>query len=295
MSQRHPKLQEGQHIVNGFIVPFFIKQEEVDKLKEFTLYADDVWVVAYPKAGSTWIQQIVRLLRNGGDDDGKPLSHSVPWLEALHHMYPDLKVEDLPRPRTFQSHFRYTNMPCGLPSTTPCKYIYGMRNPKDVAVSYYHHQQAFKELHNNETTFGIFFEQFISGQVDFDGYFDHVLSWWNHRVDDNVLIVKYEDMKADLQAVVRKIASFIGQPLTSDVVDKIVNKATFDTMKKDPNANHSWTAKLRLPGKEPFMRRGVVGDWRNWLTDDQSHRVDQLYVNQLLSAGLKLDFLPKEE
>ena len=38
-----------QHSVNGLPVPFIVQQEEVDKLKDFQLYPDDVWVVTYPK------------------------------------------------------------------------------------------------------------------------------------------------------------------------------------------------------------------------------------------------------
>ena len=48
------------HRVNGLLVPDFVNQENVDKLG-LELYPDDVWVVTYPKSGTTWTQQIVRL------------------------------------------------------------------------------------------------------------------------------------------------------------------------------------------------------------------------------------------
>ena len=281
---------EAEHTVSGFPVPDIITQEEVDKLKSFPLHPDDVWVVAYPKAGSTWTQQIVRLVRNGGQDDGKVLSESVPWLEALSRMYPNVKVEELPTPRTFQSHFRYDNMPCGLPSTTPCKYIYVTRNPKDLAVSYYHHHRGFKSIHRVEITWESFFNKFVSGRVDFGSYFDHVLSWWAHRDEDNVLFLKYEDLKKDLPFTVRKIARFVNQEITDQVVEEIVRRTTFDVMKNDPMANHSWTAHMREPGEAPFMRRGVVGDWKNMFTDEQSKTLDTLYKENLVPAGLELEF-----
>ncbi|CAB4017342.1 sulfotransferase domain-containing [Paramuricea clavata] len=41
-------------------------------------------------------------------------------------------------------------------------------------------------------------------------YFVHLLSWWEHRNDSNVLSVFFEDMKDDLESVVRMIAAFIG-------------------------------------------------------------------------------------
>ena len=285
-------LMAGLHKVNGLIVPHFITKEEVDRLKDFPLRSDDVWVVAYPKAGTTWAQQIVRLVRHGGKDDGKVLSESVPWLEALSHMYPHVNVDELSSPRIFQSHFKYDIMPCGLPSETPCKYIYVTRNAKDVAVSYYHHHRGFKKLHRVEVEWDSFFDMFASGQIHFGDYFDHVLSWWAHRNDDNVLFLKYEDMKKDLPAAVRQIAKFIGQDLSNEVVDEIVCRTTFATMKNDPKANHSWTAHLRDPSEEPFMRRGVVGDWKNIFTEEQSRKLDMLYERHFVPAGLELEFLP---
>ncbi len=31
--------------------------------------------------------------------------------------------------------------------------------------------------------------------VGYGSYFDHVLQWWNHRHDENVYFLKYEDVK----------------------------------------------------------------------------------------------------
>ncbi len=36
------------HTVNGLLVPAFVLQEDVDKLKDLELYPDDVWIVTYP-------------------------------------------------------------------------------------------------------------------------------------------------------------------------------------------------------------------------------------------------------
>ena len=283
--------EEADHRVSGVRVPHFITQEEVDKLKSFSLRSDDVWIVAYPKAGSTWTQQIVRLLQNRGEDDGKVLSESVPWLEALSYMYPHIKPDQLPSPRLFQSHFMYDKMPCGSPNTTPCKYIYVARNPKDLVVSYYYHHRGFKKLHLGEVQWEEFFELFVSGRADFGDYFEHVLGWWAHRDDDNVLFLKYEDMKKDLPTAVASIAKFIekDKELSTTILDQVVKRTTFDAMKSDPKANHSWTAHHRDPSEPPFMRKGVVGDWKNLLTAEQSKRMDTLY-QKLQAAGLEFDF-----
>ena len=145
------------NLVNGLPVPGIVSQEQVDRIRSTVkLRPDDVWVVSYPKAGTTWTQQIVKLIINHGIDDGKKLSDSVPWLEALNtderffYQLP-LPINDMPSPRAFKSHFLYDNMPCGVPHSTPCKYIYVARNCNDVAVSYYHHFKGFKYIAGGPT------------------------------------------------------------------------------------------------------------------------------------------------
>ena len=68
----------------------------------------------------------------------------------------------------------YERMPCGLPNSTPCKYIYAARNPKDLATSFYHHYRAY---HVPGIEWKEFLEYFLAGKVEFGDYFDHILSW----------------------------------------------------------------------------------------------------------------------
>ena len=243
-------------------------QEDVDKLKSFKLYPDDVWIVTYPKCGSTWTQQIVKLIRNNGKKDDVIVSTSIPWLEAATLAYPDLKVDELSRPRGFQSHFPYSLMPCGPPHTTPCKYIFFVaRNPKDVAVSLYFHTKV-RFFPNIDWV--SFWEKYVHGQLEFGNYFDHLLDWWPHREDRNVLFLKSEDMKRDLSGAVSQIASFMGVELSHDVLAEIVRLSNFEVMKDDKTANHTWDAALKQESAPKLMRKGIVGDWKNFLSAEQS-------------------------
>ena len=130
----------------------------------------------------------------------------------------------------------------------------------------------------------------MSGQAHFGDYFEHVLGWWGHRDDEHVLFLKYEDMKKDLPGAVASISKFIGSDVSPAVLDQIVARTTFDEMRKDPKANHSWTAHRRDPNEPPFMRRGAVGDWKHLFSKKQSKRVDSLYCGSFVSTGLELDF-----
>lgn len=285
MARTPPKL----HVVNRVTAPLIVTQKQVDIVKKMQLYPDDLWVVTYPKAGTTWTQQIVRLIHSKGEEDGKRINEAVPYLEAANN--PDLKfdykvdISALKSPRAFKSHYPYELMPSGVPDTTPCKYIYVGRNPKDLAVSYYFHYLGFKYV-SLDTKWDEFYPWFISGQVGYGDYFDHVLSWWAHRDDKNVLFMKYEDMKKDLHSCVRQISHFMGEDLPLDVVDKIAEKSTFSSMQGDSGANYGW-AEHRRERSMPFMRKGQVGNWKEHFTQEQSAQCDAVTARKFKPVGLE--------
>ena len=271
--------------VDGLTVPFFVQQETLDKLKELQLYPDDVWVVSYPKCGTTWMQQIVRLIRNNGVQDDVKIDKAVPWLEAF-ALFPGAKFDQFPRPRAFKSHMPYDLCPCGPPNTMPCKYIYVMRNPKDVAVSYYFHYQKVP-LYPEYQHWDKFWKNYVEGSLDYGNYFDHLMSWWSHRDDENVFILKYEDMKRDLPAAVSQVASFIGADISSDVIAKIAALTDFEAMKKDATVKKNIP---KQPGGTDFYRKGKVGDWKNLLSPEQSAEVDTICAKKFEGTGLQFGF-----
>jgi len=270
-------------MLNGLPVPGDMTQAILDKLKSFELLADDVWVVTYPKSGTTWMLQVLKLIRKGGKQDDVHINKSVPWLERNRPLDPACIIQ----PRGFKSHFPYDLFPCGPPNKSPCKYIYVARNPKDIAVSFYYHTKAifFPDI-DKET----YWRKFINGDLEFGSYFDHVLSWWQHRHDENVLFVRYEDMKKDLVRSVTEIASFIGANISSEVIGQVAEQTQFDNMKKDPLANCPLPKFKRERLETDFMRKGIVGDWKNFLSPEQSAEMDALCASRLSPAGLEFQF-----
>ena len=139
----------------------------------------------------------------------------------------------LKHPRLLKTHFSRANCP-----KSAAKYIFAVRNPKDCCVSYFHHNRNFKIYDWSDGQFDVFFELFMSGQLAFGDYFDHLLGWLPHLDDPNVLFLKYEDMLADLEGTVRKIGNFLGgraAELVSDeeILERIVAESRLDAMKKN--------------------------------------------------------------
>ena len=281
----------GDNILNGIVLPDFITQQRLDELKSFPLRPDDLFIVTYPKSGTTWTQQIVKLIRSNGKDDCKTVDVAIPWLlEVNSGTYSrPIDVDAMPSPRAFKAHVPYQMMPGGIPSTSLAKYIYVARNPKDVCTSLYYHVCGLKPI-NFTGNWDDVFELFMVDRHRFGSWFDHVLEWWKHRDCPNVLFLKYEDMKKDPRGAVRAIAVFMGCDLKPEVVDSIAEQTTFEKMRSNDAANYSWLAHVHKPNSAPFMRKGVVGDWRNHFTAEQSERFDALYAEKMKGSGLELNF-----
>nr|XP_054767555.1 sulfotransferase 1C2A-like [Lytechinus pictus] len=174
--------------------------------------------------------------------------------------------------------------------------IYVARNPKDTAVSYYHFCRYIPILPTYES-WDVFFEEFLANRAPQGSWFENVLPWWRKRNHPNVLFLKYEDMKKDLTGAVRQIAEFMGKSPSDDVIAKIAEASTFKAMKNNPASNPDTLimadieqAGMEKPKDKSFMRKGVVGDWKNYFTDDQNKRFDELYEKEMAGSGLEFEF-----
>ena len=110
---------------------------------------------------------------------------------------------------------------------------------------------------------------------------------------DNILFLKYEDMKKDLPKAVETIASFIGYKLEPQVMDSIAQQCTFQSMKENPATSTPPAPQLRKEGSEPFIRKGIVGDWKNYFTEDQNQRFDEQYTEKMSGTGFEFIFEQK--
>ena len=284
-TQEPPQLK----LYKGLLVPLFVNVDLLEEMKSFELCSDDIWIVSYPKSGTTWVQQIVKLLQNGCKDDGRKIDQAIPYVDKLSKdptFHYQVNLSELPFPRAFKSHLTYDLMPCGPPNTKTCKYIYVARNPKDVTVSLHHDLQS-RRVYPPHFHCSDFIPIFMKGETVYGNWFDHVLEWWAHKDDPNVLFIKYEDMKKDLSGSVQQIAEFIGCTITKEELEAVVKQSEFESMKSNPLTNYSWKSEGL---DKPFMRKGMVGDWKNHFSDEESAMFDTLYTDRMKESGLDFDF-----
>ena len=61
-------------------------------------------------------------------------------------------------------------------------------------------------------------------------------------------------------------------------------------MQANPEANYSWIPHRRNLNALPFMRKGVVGDWVNYFSEEQSAEFDAKYAQRMNGSGLEFEF-----
>nr|XP_056719123.1 sulfotransferase 1C2-like [Euleptes europaea] len=271
-------------------VPLFSNTLEIwDPLWGFQARPDDLLICTYPKAGTTWLQEIVEMVQSGGDLQKcarAPIYNRIPFIELVHQVLSGLEdAEAMPSPRTLKTHLPVQLLP---PSfwEQKCKIIYVARNAKDNAVSYFHFHRMDQEM-PEPGTWDQFLEDFITGNVAWGSWFDHVRGWWEAKDRHPILYLFYEDMKEDLAREIRKVAQFLDVELPGPLLEKIVQHTTFANMKANPMANYSTVpTSLMDPAVSTFMRKGNVGDWKENFTVAQSERLDEVCGRELGGSGL---------
>jgi hypothetical protein len=140
------------------------------------------------------------VMNNGeeGEGDSDLLRDAIRWLELR---YPGEKEEDVLKmfakkspPRLFCTHLYFRFLQKQV-LEDKAKTIVVMRNPKDVLVSFYHLYKIAPDFCGNYSgTWDDFFELFKEKPLRGNAL-EHNAEWWKVRDLDNVLVIKYEEMK----------------------------------------------------------------------------------------------------
>ena len=254
---------DGYLIASGFPVNNF------ESALRYKAQFNDLFVVSYPKCGTTLTQHIVYLLLHNGQpiSADQRLDRVFPHLEEVGADYVSSKATVAQGFRLIKTHFDYDR----TPQHRQAKYIFVVRNPKDCVVSFFHHTKGFPRHYNFEDgSFDTYFDLFMKGRVDHGDYFKVVRSWMDHRLDSNVLLLTYEFMRASPRNSILKIATFLDQKPDSLLIDKILLHSSLESMKRDPLR---WCSE-RSNHHTPFIRSGKVAGWNELLTSEQAERLD---------------------
>jgi len=256
------------------------------------------WLASYPKSGNTWMRAFIANLRNEKKEEEIDINEintgaiasARGWVdEVLGFDSAEFSHDeiDLLRPDVYRwyakqyegfgyhkIHDACTRLPNGealIPAEATAGALYLIRNPLDVAISFAHHSgcsidQSIKNMGNPEFRFcggnKRLNNQLRQWLLSWSG---HVLSWVDSP-DFKQFVVRYEDMKLKPLETFTRVAEFLQLPTEREQIEDALDKCAFEKLQqqeKEKGFNE------KSPKHESFFRKGIVGDWRETLTESQ--------------------------
>ncbi|XP_028850297.1 sulfotransferase family 1, cytosolic sulfotransferase 5 [Denticeps clupeoides] len=266
------------------------------RVETFQPFPEDLLISTYPKAGTTWTQEIVDLILHHDDFEKckrAPIHVRVPFLE-MNSADPAFSgtclLEKMDPPRVIKTHLPLQLIPQSF-WDAGCKVIYVARNPKDNAVSYFHFDRM-NLVQPDPGSWSQYLDKFMNGEVSWGSWYDHVKGYWKERDKKKILYLFFEDMKEDPGHEVKQIAKFLGYNLSQRMIEEIVQRTTFESMRDNPMANYSDVPENIFNRQaSEFMRKGEVGDWENHFSPEQNATFDEHYKKMMADLPIPFRFV----
>jgi len=241
-------------------------------MQERTFNSLPVVVSEYPKSGGSWIVSMLgEALRLPCRDIYVKSGFDLFEIEK-HPWYRDAQGLDIPQRCVIKSH----EMPDSPEIAFPAIDVHLVRDGRDVAVSKFFFERDFCVRNGITKSFDRSFDSFVEQSAkEWAGY---VLAW--HRWPD-AIAVSYEafvnDPAFQLCGLFQRIT---GTSLDRDLSDRIVEKYS----------RSNFSASLSTAFKHnTFVRKGVVGDWKNHFSDRNRKAFVSIAGEALRKFGYQVD------
>jgi hypothetical protein len=285
--------------------PFLVKPKRIalerylrGKEEARKLALSDAVIVSYGKSGRTWLR--VMLSRFYQTKYGLK-TRQLLGFDNYHRKEPKV-------PKLFFTHDNYLKDYTGHKDSKADYYrhkvVLLVRDPRDVAVSQFFQwkfrmRPGKKDLnlypeHGSEISLYDFVRRELPRIIDF-------LNLWAQELPKlrELLLVRYEDLRADPVGELNRITHFLGTPGTSAELEDAVAFASVENMRKLEEERKFWLSGSRLVPKDKSnpnsykVRRAKVGGWRDYFTEDQAKTLDAL-VEERLHPLFGYTFSPQE-
>lgn len=243
------------------------------------------WVLmSWGKSGRTWLRVMLsRVFQLRGElsegilldfDNFRKLDDSLPAVFFTHNNY----LRDYTGNFESKAHFQGK------------KIVLLVRDPIDVAVSQYfqwqYRMRPNKKFINDYPPHGADIDiwDFVLGNNAGVPRIVDYFNGWARAIPllQDVLIVRYEDMRADPKRILAQILEFTGMPATPAEVSAAVEFASYDNMKKMEQTKFFRGSGARVKpadkgNPQSFkVRKGKVGGYRDYFTDEQCAQLEDL-------------------
>ncbi len=257
-----------------------------------TVYPDDVFLVSYPRSGNTWTRFLLgNLIYQDAPVTFSNIESRIPEI----YFNPDRMLRALPRPRMLKSHESFQPQ---YPHV-----IYIVRDPRDVAVSFYHHNVKAKNI-PDDYPMTSFVPRFIAGEFDpkFGSWRDNVLSWLSVRGDSpDFMMLRYEDMKRDTAGALLQVLDFLQRcsfrklDSSPEVLQKAVELSSPERMRElEKKEAANWVLTKKTRSDKPFVRTAKAGGWKSQLAPESVAAIESAWGDLMHRLGYETSPAAKE-
>jgi aryl sulfotransferase len=270
--------------------------------------SDDIIVATYPKCGTTWTQRIVDLLIFQSPAP-RQFSAASPWLDATFFAPIETDLATIEA----QTHRRFvkSHMPLdAIPVYEGVKVIHTARDGRDACMSMHNHMLGFvpmmgariaaqavaqgapppARLQTPEDPRDFFLQWMTTaeaGASDPAGelpFCEFEQTYWARRREPWLLMIHFNDLKADLVGEMRRIAAFLQIQTPEPLLAELADAARFETMKRQGEEMLPNLRNVFDNGHERFLNKGENGRWKDILTEGDLARYDALIRQRLAPA-----------
>lgn len=246
--------------------------------RNFAVHPDDTFLVSYPRSGNTWTRFLIANLVHS--------EKSVSFAN-IEKLIPDSSSQSnralkrTPRPRIIKTHQYFDHR---YPRT-----IYIVRDPRDVALSYYNFQRKYMQI-EDDYPIERYVEDFVSGRLisaDWGTWAENVASWISTRGNrEDFLLLRYEDMIKSTITELARIAVFMGIDPVPDRLQRAVALSSAERMRElEKLEEHRWVATRNRRKDIPFVGAAKAGDWKTSLPDCCAERIESAWGDLMNTLG----------
>ena len=245
--------------------------------------------LGYPKTGNTWVRMMLgRYVQQACDLDELPLFDGAGRFGRAERYCTGPSMYFTHAPLLWETQTAADlDEPNVVDPWRGKKIVVIVRYPLDALVSAWF-QGKTREDPPWEGSLEEFIAHDVRGLDKLVRYYD---LWAAARAQEDVLILRYEDLRADTTTKFRETLDFIGMPIDDARVDDAVEYASFDSLKAMETAGRGPTYKSS--GYDVFatgdrsnpdayhVRKGQVGGYRENLDADAATRWEQLIAETM--------------